>query len=270
MSALLRRSARPRPPVLHDRTTSDPLDGDAPAALRLVDVHKSYAQGTDLVPALRGVDLVLPAGSFTAVMGPSGSGKSTFLNCAAGLDTPTSGTIHVGGVDLTGRSADDLTIFRRDHIGFVFQAYNLVPQLSVEQNIQLPLLLAGRPVDDTRQEALLEAVGLGGMAPRMPGELSGGQAQRVAIARALMTSPEILFADEPTGALDSRTGRQIIQLLRDASQQTGQTVVLVTHDPVIAAVADRVLFLADGVLVGHLTAPTATEVASRMTELGGH
>lgn len=249
---------------VHTAATSDVLP-----ALQMTGVQKSYVQGPDLVPALRGVDLALPKGSFTAVMGPSGSGKSTFLNCAAGLDTPTSGSISIGGTDLTGRSSDFLTRFRRDHIGFVFQSYNLIPQLSVTQNVQLPLLLAGRAPDASWQARLLEAVGLAGMEHRMPGELSGGQAQRVAVARALMTSPEVLFADEPTGALDSRTGWQIIQLLRSASTSTLQTVLLVTHDPVIAAAADRVLFLADGQLVGRLEAGSAADVAAYMTELGG-
>ncbi|GAB3701835.1 ABC transporter ATP-binding protein [Mariniluteicoccus flavus] len=203
---------------------------DHPPALQLVDVRKAYAQGPDAVIALRGIDLTLSRGSFTAVMGPSGSGKSTFLNCAAGLGTPTSGTIHVGDTELSGRSADFLTKFRRDRLGFVFQAYNLVPQLTVAQNVGLPLLLAGRPADHARQTELLEAVGLGGMERRTPGELSGGQAQRVALARALMTTPEVLFADEPTGALDSRTGAQIIRLLRSAVESSLQTIVLVTHD----------------------------------------
>lgn len=236
-------------------------------AVRLVDVHKSYP-GAQPVPALAGVSLTLATGSFTAVMGPSGSGKSTLLNCAAGLDSPTRGQITVGDREIGSLSADALTRFRREQVGFIFQAYNLIGHLSVVDNIQLPVVLAGRQPDLQWQAELIEAVGLQGLEARLPGELSGGQAQRVAVARALFTRPTVVFADEPTGALDSQTGEQVLRLLRDTARRLGQTVVIVTHDPQVAAHADRVLFLADGRLVDQLDAPTAEQVAARMLGLG--
>jgi putative ABC transport system ATP-binding protein len=236
-------------------------------AIRLVDVHKSYP-GAEPVPALRGVSLTLTTGSFTAVMGPSGSGKSTLLNCAAGLDTPTRGQITVGDREIGSLSPDALTRFRRERVGFVFQAYNLIGHLTVVDNIQLPVVLAGRQPDLRWQAELVGAVGLTGLEDRLPGELSGGQAQRVAVARALFTRPTVVFADEPTGALDSRTGAQVLQVLRDTARRLGQTVVVVTHDAQVAAHADRVLFLADGRLVDQLDDPTAELVAARMLELG--
>lgn len=236
-------------------------------ALRLVDVNKSYANGPDAVFALRSVSLEVAPGSFTAVMGPSGSGKSTLLHCAAGLDTPTSGSVVVGDVPLAGMSPDELTRFRREHVGFVFQAYNLLDHLTVAENIALPLLLDSRRPDPRWQAELLDAVGLTGMAHRLPGELSGGQAQRVAIARALVTRPTVVFADEPTGALDSHTGAQILALLRDTATRLGQTLVVVTHDAVVAEVADRVLFLRDGCFVGQLDGATADEITARLAEL---
>ncbi|WP_127783758.1 ABC transporter ATP-binding protein [Rhodococcus sp. X156] len=244
---------------LPDRTTA--------AALRLVDVHKQYTGASGAVHALRGVSLTLDAGSFTAVMGPSGSGKSTLLHCAAGLDVPTSGRVTVGERDISTLAPDALTRFRRDHVGFVFQAYNLVPHLSVADNIQLPVMLAGREPDRGWQAELLDAVGLAGMADRRPGELSGGQAQRVAIARALFSRPTVVFADEPTGALDARTGTAVLTLLRDTARQLGQTVVVVTHDAAVAATAEQVLFLSDGRLVDQLSNPTAKTVAERMLGL---
>ncbi|MGC5168040.1 ABC transporter ATP-binding protein [Luteimicrobium sp. DT211] len=237
-------------------------------AVQLVDVTRTYTVGPVVVPALRGVSLALPAGSFTAIMGPSGSGKSTLLACAAGLDTPTSGRVVVGGVETTRMSADALTRFRREHVGFVFQSYNLVGHLTVAENLVLPLLLAGRRAEPVRVEAALAAVGLLGLERRRPGELSGGQAQRVAIARALLARPTVLLADEPTGALDSRTGAEVLAVLRRLAAESGQTVVLVTHDPAVAAAADAVLFLADGRLVDRLDAPTAATVADRMRGLG--
>ena len=238
-------------------------------AVRLVQVRKTYPNGLDETEALASVSVALRPGSFTAIMGPSGSGKSTFLNCAAGLDRPTSGHVVVGDVDLTTLKPDALTQFRRRHIGFVFQAYNLVGHLTVAQNIQLPLLLDGRRPDKAWQDHLIHAVGLDGMADRLPGQLSGGQAQRVAIARALITRPTVVFADEPTGALDSHTGQQVLDVLQGAVRDLGQTLVLVTHDPRVAAVADQVLFLADGHVVGHLEQPTTELVAEHLLAAAG-
>jgi len=237
-------------------------------SVSLTDVHKTYRGGTTEVHALRGVSLELRKGSLTAVMGQSGSGKSTLLNCAAGLDTPTSGRVVVGGQDLTGLSPDALTRFRRDHIGFVFQAYNLVGHLTVAENVQLPMLLGGRTPDLRLQAQLLAALGLTGLEDRLPGHLSGGQAQRVAIARALFTRPEVVFADEPTGALDSRSGEQVLTLLRDTAAQLGQTVVLVTHDSRVAATAERVHVIADGVIADTLEDPTPARVHALVLGLG--
>lgn len=237
-------------------------------AVRLVQVRKTYPNGLGETEALRSVSVALQPGSFTAVMGASGSGKSTFLNCAAGLDTPTSGQVVIGDQDLTVLSADALTQFRRRHVGFVFQAYNLVGHLTVAENVQLPLMLDGRRPDPAWQDHLMHAVGLEGMEDRRPGQLSGGQAQRVAIARALITRPAVVFADEPTGALDSRTGDQILDLLRSAAQSLGQTLVLVTHDARVAAVADQVLFLDDGRVSGHLQAPTVEQIAAVLLTAG--
>jgi putative ABC transport system ATP-binding protein len=251
--------------------THDPApqpSDDAPPAVLLDDVRRSYPNGGGSVAALAGVTLALAPGSFTAVMGPSGSGKSTLLNCAAGLDAPTSGRVVVGGAELTAMSPDAVTRLRRDRIGFVFQSYNLVGHLTVDENIALPLLLGGRPVDAHLRRYLMAAVGLEGMGDRLPGELSGGQAQRVAIARALITRPAVVFADEPTGALDSHTGAQVLDVLRDTATTLRQTLVLVTHDAHVAAAADRVLFLADGRLAGQLDAPTAEQVTARMIGLG--
>ena len=237
-------------------------------AVRLVQVRKTYPNGFGETEALRSVSVALLPGSFTAVMGPSGSGKSTFLNCAAGLDSPTSGQVIVGDVDLTALSADGLTRFRRRQVGFVFQSYNLVGHLTVAENVQLPLLLDGRRPDVRWQHELLHAVGLDGMEDRRPSQLSGGQAQRVAIARALVTRPTVVFADEPTGALDSRTGQQVLDVLRASTQQLGQTLVLVTHDAHVAAASDQVLFLADGTVVGHIESPTAEQITARLLAMG--
>jgi putative ABC transport system ATP-binding protein len=238
------------------------------SAVRLVHLTKTYPNGPEQVAALQGISLSIEPGAFTAIMGPSGSGKSTFLNLAAGLDTPTSGQVVIGDTDITELSSDAVTRFRRRHIGFVFQAYNLVGHLTVGENIQLPMLLDGRRPDEQWQQALIDSVGLAGMSGRLPGELSGGQAQRVAIARALITRPTVVFADEPTGALDRRTGDQVLDVLRGTAKRFGQTLVLVTHDPHVAATADEVLFLADGRLVGELVAPTTAEIAARLVELG--
>ncbi|GAA2112202.1 ABC transporter ATP-binding protein [Actinomadura alba] len=218
--------------------------------------------------ALDGVSLALPPGTFTAVMGPSGSGKSTLLQCAAGLDQPTGGQVFVDGAEMTGGSETALTKFRRDRIGFIFQQFNLLPTLTVLQNVTLPLRLAGRRIDRKHCITTLQRVGLGDRLHHRPAELSGGQQQRVAIARALVTNPKVVFADEPTGALDTRSARDVLTLLAEAVHLYGQTVVMVTHDPIAASYADSVLFLADGQIVGHLPRPTPETVAERMTHLG--
>jgi putative ABC transport system ATP-binding protein len=241
----------------------------APYAVRLDRVIKTYGRGAGAVTALRDVNLELPRGSFTAVMGPSGSGKSTFMHCAAGLDRPTSGIVRLGEVDLTQLREPKLTELRRERVGFVFQAFNLLPSLTAAQNVTLPLRLAGTRTDPAWLRQVLDRVGLTNRAGHRPAQLSGGQQQRVAIARALVTRPAVVFADEPTGALDTRTGREILGLLRQVVDGLGQTVVMVTHDPVAASYADRVLFLADGRFVGELTSPTAGRVAERMTRLEG-
>uniref|UniRef100_A0AAU2JXY0 ABC transporter ATP-binding protein n=1 Tax=Streptomyces sp. NBC_00049 TaxID=2903617 RepID=A0AAU2JXY0_9ACTN len=237
-------------------------------ALRLIEVRKTYGAAENAVTALDGVSLTLPAGSFTAVMGPSGSGKSTLLQCAAGLDRPDSGRVVVAGEEMTGGSEAALTKFRRRHIGFVFQQYNLLPMLTVEQNTTLPLKLAGRPVDRDRAREILTQVGLGDRLGHRPDQLSGGQRQRVAIARALITEPSVIFADEPTGALDTRSARDVLRLLQETVRVHGATVVMVTHDPVAASYADSVQFLADGRLAGRLADPTVDAVAERLAHLG--
>jgi putative ABC transport system ATP-binding protein len=221
------------------------------------------------VQALRGVSIALPYRSFTAVMGPSGSGKSTLLQTAAGLDRPTGGHAWIGPVELSKLSQTRLTELRRDRVGFVFQAFNLLPSLTVEQNVTLPLRLAGRRADRRLVAEVLGRVGLTERRRHRPAELSGGQQQRVALARALITRPEVLFADEPTGALDLRTSREVLGLFRQLVDTLGQTVVMVTHDPVAASYADSVLFLADGRIVDQLDRPTAEAVAERMTALTG-
>ncbi|MDD9375842.1 ABC transporter ATP-binding protein [Streptomyces sp. ZAF1911] len=226
--------------------------------LELERVSRSYGRGERAVHALREVDVQVPEHSLTAVMGPSGSGKSTFLQCAAGLDRPTSGVVRLGGRVISTMRERGLARLRRTQVGFVFQSFNLLPALTVQQNVLLPLRLDGRPRDPARARELLARVGLDGREDARPGELSGGQQQRVAIARALITDPEVIFADEPTGALDQKTAAEILSLLREAVDQQGATVVLVTHDPAVTARADRVLRLAGGRLVHD----TGTAVAS--------
>jgi putative ABC transport system ATP-binding protein len=238
------------------------------AAVTLRDVRKVYGRGEGTVVALDGVSVGLAPGSFTALMGPSGSGKSTFLNVAAGLDRPTSGTVALGDVDLVGLSERRLTILRRERIGFVFQAFNLLPSLTVAQNIGLPLRLDGhRPRRSTVREVAAR-VGLENRLHDRPSQLSGGQQQRVAIARALVSRPEVVFADDPTGALDTRTGRDVLALLREVVEEERRTVVMVTHDPVAAAYADEVIVLADGRVAATLEAPSAHEVAEQLAHLG--
>ncbi|MFJ1875104.1 ABC transporter ATP-binding protein [Streptomyces chartreusis] len=236
-------------------------------AVELRGVRRQYGRGAGAVHALAGVDLALPRGTFTAVMGPSGSGKSTFLQCAAGLDRPTAGSVRLGGTEITRMRENQLTELRRSRLGFVFQAFNLLPSLTAEQNVLLPMRLAGQRQDRRRATAVLAQVGLADKARSRPGELSGGQQQRVAIARALVTSPDVIFADEPTGALDTGTAAEVLGLLRQAVDTLGATVVMVTHDPVAAAWADRVLFLADGVFAGGLDRGSAEQIAARMAAL---
>ncbi|MEV7787034.1 ABC transporter ATP-binding protein [Streptomyces sp. NPDC088106] len=247
------------------------------AAVELRGVRRWYGRGAGAVHALAGIDLALPRGTFTAVMGPSGSGKSTFLQCAAGLDRPSAGSVRLGGTEITGMSENELTELRRSRLGFVFQAFNLLPSLTVEQNVLLPMRLAGRRQDLRRPKRtggapgraaeVLAQVGLADKARRRPGELSGGQQQRVAVARALITRPEVIFADEPTGALDTGTAAEVLGLLRHAVDSLGATVVMVTHDPAAAAWADRVLFLADGAFAGGLEHGSAERIAERMATL---
>ncbi|WP_416961669.1 ABC transporter ATP-binding protein [Streptomyces sp. Agncl-13] len=230
-------------------------------------VTRRFSLGATSVTALDQVSLTFPKATFTAVMGPSGSGKSTLLQCAAGLDRSTSGSVTLGGTELTGLSETELTLLRRERIGFVFQAFNLLPSLTAEQNVALPLRLAGRRPPKARVREVLEQVGLGDRARHRPTELSGGQQQRVALARALITRPEVLFGDEPTGALDSRTGREVLGLLRAMVDREGRTVVMVTHDPVAASHADRAVFLVDGRVNGELIGAGAEDIAARMTKL---
>jgi putative ABC transport system ATP-binding protein len=237
-------------------------------ALRLVGVTKVYGTADSAVTALDNVSLSLRTGSFVAVMGPSGSGKSTLLQCAAGLDRPDRGVVVVDGERMTGAGEAELAKFRRRRIGFVFQQYNLLPTLTVLQNTTLPLKLAGRRIDRARARDILGRVGLADRLEHRPDELSGGQRQRVAIARALVAAPTVIFADEPTGALDTRSARDVLELLREAVRGYGRTVVMVTHDPVAASYADSVLFLADGRLAGQLDGPTADAVAERLAHLG--
>jgi putative ABC transport system ATP-binding protein len=225
------------------------IDTVTDTAVSLEGVRKVYGRGEGAVVALDGVSLDFARGSFTAIMGPSGSGKSTFLHVAAGLDRPTEGTVRLGGHDLAGLSEKRLTVLRRARVGFVFQAFNLMPALTVEQNITLPLRLDGRRPDRAWTREVVERVGLSNRLKHRPAQLSGGQQQRVAIARALVTRPEVLFADEPTGALDTHTGAEILALLREIVDADGQTVVMVTHDPVAAEYADRSVHFADGRVV---------------------
>jgi putative ABC transport system ATP-binding protein len=254
--------------MLRTGSRQDQGPGPAAEALRLVKVTKTYGSADSAVTALDAVTLGLGRGTFTAVMGPSGSGKSTLLQCAAGLDRPDSGIVRVDGTELTGGGEAELTRFRRGRIGFVFQQYNLLETLTVAQNTVLPLKLAGRRVDRRRVREVLASVGLGDRLGHRPDQLSGGQRQRVAIARALVTEPRVIFADEPTGALDTRSARDVLRLLREAVREHGRTVVMVTHDPVAASYADSVLFLADGRLAGRLDDPTADAVAERLAHLG--
>lgn len=247
-------------------TTATAPHPTTPAA-RVVDLTKVYGDGDAAVHALAGVTLDLHAGEFTAVMGPSGSGKSTLMHCCAALDDATSGSVYVGDTDLATLGDKRLTRLRRDQIGFVFQSFNLLPTLTAEENILLPLSIAGRSPEPEWYRTVIDTVGLADRLRHLPKELSGGQQQRVAVARALASRPDIVFADEPTGNLDSRSGAGILSLLRRSVDEFGQTIVMVTHDPVAAAVTDRVVFLADGLIVGELREPTREVILAKMTEL---
>ena len=231
------------------------------------DVTRRYGEGDTAVDALRGVSVEIERGKLTAVMGPSGSGKSTFMHILAGLDQPTSGTVELAGTEITALGDDELTRLRRRHIGFVFQFFNLLPMLTAKENIALPLAIAGAKPEPGWIEQLIADVGLADRVGHRPSELSGGQQQRVAIARALVTKPTVLFADEPTGNLDSATGQEILRLLREAVDRRGQTTVIVTHDPRVAAIADRILFLADGRIVRELRGASSHEVIEAMEQL---
>jgi putative ABC transport system ATP-binding protein len=228
---------------------------------------RRYGEGESAVDALRGVSLEIPRGQFSAVMGPSGSGKSTLMHILAGLDVPTSGTVTIEGREITAMDDGELTLLRREHIGFIFQFFNLLPMLSAEENITLPLSLAGQKPEPGWVDELMDKVGLADRRRHRPSELSGGQQQRVAIARSLITKPTVLFADEPTGNLDSETSAEILQLLRDSVDTYGQTTLMVTHDPGAAATSDRILFLADGHLVKDLGRSSSSQVLAAMNDL---
>ena len=251
---------------------SDLTDTTTPAttrtAARMTDGTKVYGSGDTEVRALDGVSVGFEAGRFTAIMGPSGSGKSTLMHCVAGLDNLTSGTVHLGEVELGGLSDRELTLLRREQVGFVFQSFNLVPTLTASENLTLPLDLAGRKPDDEWMDGLVTSLGIADRLGHRPDELSGGQQQRVAIARALVSRPAIVFADEPTGNLDSRTGGEVMDFLRQAVDDLGQTIVIVTHDAGSAARAHRVLFLADGRIVEEMRDPTADAILDRVKDIG--
>jgi putative ABC transport system ATP-binding protein len=238
------------------------------AAARAVEAVKIYGQGDAAVRALDGVTVEFTAGQYTAIMGPSGSGKSTLLHCMAGLDRLTSGNVFIGEVDLSKLDERRLTALRRDKVGFVFQAYNLIPTLTAAENITLPIDIAGRKANRSWYDTVIDTVGLRDRLTHRPAELSGGQQQRVAAARALVSRPEIVFADEPTGNLDSRASADLLAFMQKAVQEFGQTIVMVTHDPIAASYADRVVFLADGRVVDEMAEPTSERVLDRMKELG--
>lgn len=242
--------------------------GVSTAAVAAENLSKSYGRGNTTVHALREVTVSFPAGRFTAIMGPSGSGKSTLMHCLAGLDTADSGRISIGGTELTALSDAELTRLRRDRVGFVFQSFNLIPTLTAEQNITLPVALAGGKVDREWLNQICTILGLTDRLTHRPHELSGGQQQRVAVARALLTRPDVIFGDEPTGNLDSRSGAEVLALLRRSSQEMGQTIIMVTHDPVAASYADRVILMQDGELVGELERSTPDAILAALSQLG--
>jgi len=263
-----RSTTVPAPIIAAARASVGPEEAPATAAATAIGATKVYGKGDTVVRALDGVDVTFDKGRMTAIMGPSGSGKSTLMHCLAGLDQLTSGQVVIGSTDLTQLNERQLTQLRRDRIGFIFQAFNLIPTLSAAENIRLPMDLAGTTPDARWVEHVIATVGLGDRLRHRPSELSGGQQQRVAVARALASRPEIVFADEPTGNLDSRTGAEILGFMARAVVELGQTIVMVTHDPVAASYADRVVFLADGRLRGQLDNPTADTVLDAMRNLG--
>ncbi len=252
-----------------DRSPADRPPTGRPAAARVHQLTKTYGTGPAMVTALAGVSLDLLAGEFTAVMGPSGSGKSTLMHCCAALDRGDSGEVWIGDQELGVLKDKALTRLRRDEVGFVFQSYNLVPTLTAEENILLPLSIAGRKPDPAWYDTVIDTVGLRDRLRHQPNQLSGGQQQRVAVARALVSRPRIVFADEPTGNLDSRSGAEVLDLLRRSVDEHGQTVVMVTHDPVAAAWTDRVVFLADGRVVDESREPTRERIIETMTRMSG-
>jgi putative ABC transport system ATP-binding protein len=253
-----------------DTSLQNPLPSDAAggSAARAVDAVKVYGQGDTLVTALDHISVEFERGRFTAIMGPSGSGKSTLMHCMAGLDSLTSGRAFIGDVDISQLSEKDLTLLRRDQVGFIFQAFNLVPTLTALENIRLPLDLARREGDKEWIDMVVKTVGLSDRLHHRPSELSGGQQQRVAVARALASRPSIIFADEPTGNLDSRTGAEILGFMRRAVDELAQTIVMVTHDPVAASYSQRVVFLVDGQIVDEMADPTPQRVLDRLKDLG--
>jgi putative ABC transport system ATP-binding protein len=241
----------------------------SPPAVTAQKIARRYGEGDTAVDALQDVSLEVPRGQLTAVMGPSGSGKSTLMHILAGLDQPTSGSVEIDGIDITTLKDNELTKLRRKHIGFVFQFFNLLPMLTAEENIVLPLTIAGRKPERVWLEQLLESVGLEDRRKHRPAELSGGQQQRVAIARGLLARPTVLFADEPTGNLDSATSGEILELVRRSVDELGQTTVMVTHDAVAATIADRVLFLADGQIAKSIARPSQAQVTDAIQEVAG-
>ena len=238
-------------------------------AARAVDASKVYGHGEAEVRALDHISVEFRAHQFTAIMGPSGSGKSTLLHCLAGLDRVTAGEVYIGDVEISSASEKQLTLVRRDRIGFVFQSFNLIPTLNAEENVTLPMALAGRKPDDAWFRQIIDTLRLGDRLSHRPSELSGGQQQRVAVARALVSRPDLIFADEPTGNLDSRASAEILKFLRDAVDDLGQTIVMVTHDPGAASYADRVVFLADGTIVDEMLDPSPDRVLDRLKQFGG-
>jgi putative ABC transport system ATP-binding protein len=252
-------------PTVHHVTAAPPGTG---AAARTVDATKVYGKGHVEVRALDGVTVDFAAERFTAIMGPSGSGKSTLLHCSAGLDSLSSGQAFIGDADLSRMSDHDLTLLRRDRVGFVFQAYNLLPTLTALENLTLPLRLGGRKAEQEWIDRVVDTLALRDRLHHRPSEMSGGQQQRVAVARALATRPQIIFADEPTGNLDSKAGAEVLAFMRNAVDQLGQTIVMVTHDPMAASYADRIVFLADGRIVDEMEKPTPDRVLERMKQFG--
>jgi putative ABC transport system ATP-binding protein len=270
-ATLVRTDLSSSHPPIHDAwpVPASALAVPAPPAAAAIDAMKVYGRGEAEVRALDGVTVDFAAGHFTAIMGPSGSGKSTLMHTLAGLDTLTSGRVLIGDHDLSRLNDRQLTKLRRDRVGFIFQAFNLIPTLTAIENITLPMALAGRKPDQAWLDHVVETVGLGRRLAHRPSELSGGQQQRVAVARALASQPQIIFADEPTGNLDSRTGAEILSFMRMAVRELGQTIVMVTHDPVAASYADRAVFLADGQIVDDMSDPTPDRVLDRIKSFGG-